>query len=277
MKYTKYISVLIIFAIITTLCCAQTITTVEKHEFNAEEAKQNLKEFLSSIKEMKSYGDLNIIKVDEFNTPSGDYFQFEAEEGSFKVNKNTGTVESLFFYSDESEIRSEDLSKDESLKIAEEFALKHYSNFKNMNMELTNSEKLEGNYDKTRYLFSWYEIQRSASGLKVYMPNYVTIAVEGGEIIGYIGIERDTQISLDPNLSEDTAIEIGTETIGIPTNDIKTAKYDNKLAVSYYEGRQHLTWVINVDNGKDSWGYAWGGQAIIDAQTGEVLMENPYL
>ena len=259
-----------------TLCYAQSQSSTGQ-EIGISEAEESLRTFLSSIESERSGTDIMITSPGDFTTSAGDYYEFETDEGNFKVNKRSGEVESAWFYQDDSNSGRNDLSKDESLKLAKKFAQEHYPAFDNLNMELSDSEKLEGNNGRTRYLFKWYEVENPLFDTEVYTSNYVIIAVEGGDIAGYIGVERETEVSLEPEISESEAMEKAVSAISLPADSEGNYEYDNKLCVSYFDGKQHLAWYINIDNGVDSWGYASGGQAVIDAHNGDVLLKNPYM
>ena len=275
-RISKCMVVLILLSSMASLCYAQSQSSAD-HEIGIGEAEESLRTFLSSIDNERSYANVKIISSGDFTTSAGDYYEFETDEGNFKVYKKNGEVESAWFYQDDSSSGRSDLSKDEDLKLAKEFAQEHYPAFDNLNMVLTGSEKIEGNNGKARYLFKWYEVENSLFNTEVYTSNYVIIAVEGGEIAGYIGVERETEVSLEPEINESEAMEKAVSALSLPADSGRNYEYENKLCVSYFDGEQHLAWYINIDNGLDSWGYASGGQAVIDAHNGDVLLKNPYM
>jgi len=274
-RISKCMVLLILLSSMATLCYAQSYDTDQNIGIN--DAENRLRTFLSSIDSEKSYDEARIISSGDFRTFSGDYYEFEMGIGNFKVDKKTGEVESAWFYQDDSNAGRSEMSESRSLKLAEEFARRHYSSFDNLNMKLSDSEKLEGNNGRTRYLFRWYDVRESLFGQDIYTSNYVFVAVESGKIAGYIGIERETEVSLKPDVGEKEAMEKAVYVLDLPADSNTNYEYNNKLCVCYFDEKQHLAWDINVDNGVDSWGYASGGQAVIDAHTGEVLLKNPYL
>ncbi|WP_048153138.1 hypothetical protein [Methanolacinia paynteri] len=275
-RILKCMVVLILLSSMATLCYAQSQSSAYQ-DVGIAEAEESLRTFLSSIDNERSGADIRITSQGDFATSAGDYYEFETDEGNFKVYKKTGEVESAWFYQDQTNSGKSDLSKDESLKLAKEFAQEHYPAFDNLNMVLIDSEKSEGNNGRARYLFKWYEVENPLFDTEVYTSNYVIIAVEGGEIAGYIGVERETEVSLNPEISESEAMEKAVSAISLPADPDGNYEYDNKLCISYFDGKQNLAWYINIDNGMDSWGYASGGQAVIDAHNGDVLLKNPYM
>ena len=274
-RISKCMVLLILLSSMATLCYAQSQSDPGQN-IGIDDAEKSLRTFLSSIDSEKSFDEV-IISSGYFRTSSDDYYEFETGKGNFKVDKKTGVVESAWFYQDDSDSGRSEMSESRSLKLAEEFARRHYLSFDSLNMKLSNSEKLEGNNGRTRYLFRWYDVRESLFGQDIYTSNYVFVAVEDGKIAGYIGIERKTEVSLKPAVDEKEAIEKAVYALDLPADSKTDYEYNNRLYVCYFDEEQHLAWDINIDNGVDSWGYASGGQAVIDAHTGEVLLKNPYL
>lgn len=94
-----------------------------------------------------------------------------------------------------------------------------------------------------------------------------------GEVISYLGIQREIQCQLEPALSRDEALKVAAGQFpGIRVTDATT-----DLSVEYTRpDTQMLTWVMTM-RGEPEDHVLQGGLVVIDAQTGEVLMVSPYL
>lgn len=78
--------VLILLSSMASLCYAQSQSSTD-HEIGIGEAEESLRTFLSSIDNERSYANVKIISSGDFATSAGDYYEFETDEGNFKVYK----------------------------------------------------------------------------------------------------------------------------------------------------------------------------------------------
>ncbi len=91
--------------------------------------------------------------------------------------------------------------------------------------------------------------------------------------MSYIGIQREINCVLEPELSEEDALKIAEKQFP----DIRVTETTAELSIEYTKPDvQSLTWVITM-KGKPKDYVLQGGLVVIDALTGEVLMTSPYL
>jgi len=153
---------------------------------------------------------------------------------------------------------------------ARTYAEEKYSDFTKKNMRLIESSPVSHGDAGSEYSYIWREEISS-----VLTPNTVVVNLNPstGEIVSYIGIQREIECPLEPKLSRDEALKIAAGQFpGIRVTDATA-----DLSVEYTRpDAQTLTWVITM-RGEPKDHVFQGGLVVIDAQTGEVLMVGPYL
>ncbi|MBP2133870.1 hypothetical protein J2128_001824 [Methanomicrobium sp. W14] len=204
----------------------------------------------------------------EQNYDIGEYYVFKTGNGQIYVNKYSGLVERASFSNAKETSKKVLIDSSESIKIGEEYAKEKYNGFEKMNMKITYSELLDHADAGYEYSYVWRE---SLNG--VFTPNSVAIDInpESGEITSYIGIHREINCNTEPKVSEDKAITIAKEQFP----QIKIKEQNCYLSIEYTKAdTQTLTWVIYLE-GEPVNDTPYGGLVIINAITGEVILESP--
>jgi len=199
----------------------------------------------------------------------GKYYVLQSEGGEFYVNMYTGDVERAIFNKARQNSSDVRLSLDQAEAIAKGYAVKKYRDFTQKNMLLTRAELQDYGTGK-EHLFIWGEIINN-----IETPNKVllTLNPNTGEIITYMGLQRQVTVPLAPKILKDDAVNIATSQF----KDITVERTEAKLSVEYpTENVQKLTWVIEIE-GKPKDNVPHGGLVVVDATTGEVIVVKPYL
>jgi uncharacterized membrane protein YkoI len=253
---------------VTAIICliiAVSITSVAGTEtaIGVDTAKKEAQDFLNAPGAAVEYQ-----KTEHLNL--GDYYAFGTGGGQIYVNARTGAVERATFDSarkDSHEIRLDRIAAEAA---ARAYAEEKYDGFSGKNMRLTRSNLVSHGDAGSEYSYIWREEIKG-----VLTPNTVVVNLNPntGEIVSYLGIQREVRCSLEPALSRDEALKVAAgEFPGIRVTD---ATVD--LSVEYTRpDTQTLTWVITM-RGEPEDHVLQGGLVVIDAQTGEVLMVSPYL
>ncbi len=200
----------------------------------------------------------------------GEYHVFGTGEGQVYVNARTGVVERATFDSARKDSHNIRLDRAAAEAAARAYAEKKYRGFAEKNMRLTRSNLVAHGDAGSEYSCIWREEIED-----VLTPNTVVVNVNPGtgEIMSYLGIQREIKSPLEPKLSRDEALKIAAGQFpGIRVTDATA-----DLSVEYTRpDTQTLTWVITM-RGEPADHVLQGGLVVIDAQTGEVLMVSPYL
>ncbi|WP_292366510.1 PepSY domain-containing protein [Methanoculleus sp. UBA208] len=253
--------------IVAMLCLVVAVSVVSAAGASApigvDTAKERAQDFLNAPDATVQYQ-----KTERLNL--GEYYVFGTGDGQIYVNARTGAVERATFDSARKDSRDVRLDRAAAEATARAYAEEKYSGFGKKNMRLTRSDLVSHGDAGSEYSYIWRE---EISG--VLTPNTVVVNLNPstGEIISYLGIQREIECSLEPKLSRDEALKIAAGQF--PGIRVTNATAD--LSVEYTRpDAQTLTWVITI-RGEPVDHVLQGGLVIIDAQTGEVLMVSPYL
>ena len=226
-------------------------------------AKERAQDFLNAPDATFQYQ-----KTERLNL--GEYYVFDTGDGQIYVNAHTGVIERVTFDSAQMDSREIRLDRAAAEATARAYAVEKYSGFAEKSMRLIESNLVSHGDAGSEYSYIWREENKG-----VLTPNTVVVNLNPGigEIISYIGIQREIECSLEPKLSRDEALKIAAgQFLGIRVTDATA-----DLSVEYTRpDTQTLTWVITM-RGEPEDHVLQGGLVIIEAQTGEVLMLSPYL
>jgi hypothetical protein len=253
--------------IVAMLCLVVAVSVVSATGANApigvDTAKGKAQDFLNAPDATVQYQ-----KTERLNL--GEYYVFGTGDGQVYVNARTGAVERATFDSARKDSRDVRLDRAAAEATARAYAEEKYSGFGKKNMRLTRSDLVSHGDAGSEYSYIWRE---EISG--VLTPNTVVVNLNPstGEIISYLGIQREIKCSLEPKLSRDEALKI----VAGQFPGIRVTGATADLSVEYTRpDTQTLTWVITM-RGEPEDHVLQGGLVVIDAQTGEVLMVSPYL
>lgn len=249
------------------ICLVVAVSVVSATGANApngvDTAKGKAQDFLNAPDATVQYQ-----KTERLNL--GEYYVFGTGDGQVYVNARTGVIERATFDSarkDSHEIR---LDRAAAEAAARAYAEEKYSSFAKKSMQLTRSNLVSHGDAGSEYSYIWRE---EISG--VLTPNTVVVNLNPstGEIVSYIGIQREIECPLEPKLSRDEALKIAAGQF--PGIRVTGATADPSVEYTRPD-TQTLTWVITM-KGEPEDHVLQGGLVVIDAQTGEVLMVSPYL
>jgi uncharacterized membrane protein YkoI len=253
--------------IVAMLCLVVAVSVVSATGANApigvDTAKGKAQDFLNAPDATVQYQ-----KTERLNL--GEYYVFGTGDGQVYVNARTGAVERATFDSARKDSRDVRLDRAAAEATARAYAEEKYSGFAKKSMQLTRSDLVSHGDAGSEYSYIWREEISD-----VLTPNTVVVNLNPstGEIVSYIGIQREIKCSLEPKLSRDEALKIAAGQF--PGIRVTSATAD--LSVEYTRpDTQTLTWVITM-RGEPEDHVLQGGLVVIDAQTGEVLMVSPYL
>lgn len=253
--------------IVAMLCLVVAVSVVSATGANApigvDTAKGKAQDFLNAPDATVQYQ-----KTERLNL--GEYYVFGTGDGQVYVNARTGAVERATFDSARKDSRDVRLDRAAAEATARAYAEEKYSGFAKKSMQLTRSNLVSHGDAGSEYSYIWRE---EISG--VLTPNTVVVNLNPstGEIISYLGIQREIECPLEPKLSRDEALKIAAGQFpGIRVTD---ATADPSVEYTRPD-TQTLTWVITM-RGEPEDHVLQGGLVVIDAQTGEVLMVSPYL
>lgn len=199
----------------------------------------------------------------------GDYYVFSTGNGKVYVNMNTGIVERASFNDARKSSGKVLIDSTEAEKISKEYARENYDGFDDKNMQLTYSKLIDHVDAGYEYSIVWRENIEGA-----LTPNFVAIDInaESGEISSYIGIHRDIDCSVKPQISEEDALKIAEKQFP----GIEVSKSESYLSIEYTKPDiQSLIWVITL-KGEPANYSLYGGTVVIDAVNGNVLMTSGY-
>lgn len=253
--------------IVAMLCLVVAISVVSAAGASApigvDTAKERAQDFLNAPDATVQYQ-----KTERLNL--GEYHVFGTGDGQIYVNARTGVIERVTFDSARKDCRDVRLDRAAAEATARAYAEEKYSGFAKKSMQLTRSNLVSHGDAGSEYSYIWRE---ESSG--VLTPNTVVVNLNPstGDIVSYIGIQREIECPLEPKLSRDEALKIAAGQF--PGIRVTSATAD--LSVEYTRpDAQTLTWVITM-RGEPEDHVLQGGLVVIDAQTGEVLMVSPYL
>lgn len=200
----------------------------------------------------------------------GDYYKFSTDGGErYYVNSETLEITLAHFPVNWSETLDVRIEPEDAEDIARDYIAEKTSASNAEKLEITESKLLDhGAYKE--YSITFNEIKD-----RVYLPNSALISLNPstGEIITYMAISGETEVSLVPEISEDEALEIAKDQF----DGIVVTESDARLIVDCPAGtEQKLLWRVDI-KGKPKNYISVGGIVLIDAVTGEVILKDPYL
>jgi len=255
----KWIPITAIICIVIAVSIASAAVT----PIGVDTAKGKAQDFLNASDATVQYQ-----KTEHLNL--GKYYVFDTGEGQVYVNTHTGTVERASFDSarkDSHEIRLDSAGAEAA---ARAYAEEKYGGFAEKDMRLIESDLISHGDAGSEYSYIWREEVKG-----VLTPNTVVVNLNPstGEIISYIGIQREINCPLEPKLSRDEALKIAAGQFP----GIKVIDATADLVVEYTRpDAQMLTWVVTMKGGPVDH-VLQGGLVVVDAQAGDVLMVSPYL
>ena len=242
------------------------INTEDK--IDIDNAKDSVVQYLGTDRAIKS---TDIQYRGDIETPLGNLYSLSNGKDLFYINQKTGDVELAYFYqtSPELKVLSSIISTEEAKAIAKAYAEKHYKNFNKKNMQLVSSQLYDHGAGGQNYIFGWAEENTVAFTLNRV---YISVNAYDGNIISYLAKERTITTSLKPEIEEADALAIA---IG-QFEGLISPRADATLSVICLETDiQHLAWIVTV-HGEKKDDLTQGGQVLVDAMNGEVLLFNPF-
>jgi hypothetical protein len=201
--------------------------------------------------------------------PLGEVYDFSERNNRYYVNKENGDIEFAYFPDARSGSNRVQIDKQLAKSNAEVFAKEKYKTFSTRNMELTESALYDHGAGGQEYVFVWSE---KINGVSTLNKIYITVDPDNGKIISYLAKERETKIGLEPKVSQSDAVRVALE----PFGDLKNIRTDAYLSVICPEPDvQELAWIVNVDAAPVD-GLVQGGQVVVDAQNGKIILLNPF-
>ncbi|HEX21789.1 MAG TPA: zinc-ribbon domain-containing protein [Actinobacteria bacterium] len=173
------------------------------------------------------------------------------------------------------------ISKDKAKTIAEKYVDKHFSQFNQKDLKLTEKKLVDsgGNTEKY-YTFTWMKVDGGSGAL---MPVGVNITINPltGAVISFLSFNKKTTVSTDPKIGKDEAIDIAKTKARkrkISAPNLKSAT----LAVSTVppddpNGKQALLWQIVLEDKSSKDGVAVGAFVYVDDETGKVVKLDPFM
>ena len=216
--------------------------------------------------EQTTYG---TVKQYSANLENGDQVYFD-------VDKN-GAVTSFFRAKQPNgEVR---ISIEQAKETAIDFATSHYQDLSWLDTAQV-SENLTGSNGSTNrfYTFVWTR-QDSQSG--AYLPQMLKIEVNAqtGQVDSCSMLNEPITISTIPAINRKTATQTAVSALPkAPTFEVAEILL-TITTIPIYEpnGQQALVWRITVIAQPDETGYVAGAVIFIDAQTGEILLIDPFV
>lgn len=255
----KWVPITAIICIVIAVSVAAAAVT----PIGVDTAKEKAQDFLDAPGAAVEYQ-----KTERLNL--GEYHVFGTGDGQIYVNAHTGVIERVTFDSARENSRDIRLDQAAAEATAKAYAEAKYDGFAEKTMRLIESNLVSHGDAGSEYSYIWREEIKG-----VLTPNTVAVNLNPntGEVISYLGIQREIQCQLEPALSRDEALKVAAGQFpGIRVTDATT-----DLSVEYTRpDTQMLTWVMTM-RGEPEDHVLQGGLVVIDAQTGEVLMVSPYL
>nr|WP_245323765.1 PepSY domain-containing protein [Methanomicrobium sp. W14] len=203
-------------------------------------------------------------------TGFGNFYHFSTGDGGgYYVDNETFAVVRAVFSSERSSLSGLNITIEEAEKKARDFLKENASFCLDRSLETTDAKLLDhGSYKEYSFLFAAEE-----DGVILFKRASVSVSPSTGDILNYVSVCRDTEVSLVPKISEGEALEIAEKQFdGIVVNSSSA-----QLMVDYPEkDSQKLVWQVEI-TGKPKDYTLTGGIVSIDAQTGEVYMKSSYL
>ncbi|PKL63445.1 MAG: hypothetical protein CVV31_01225 [Methanomicrobiales archaeon HGW-Methanomicrobiales-2] len=258
MKWIPVTAIICLIIAVSITSVAGTGTAI-----GVDTAKKEVQDFLNTQDAAIEYQ-----KTEHLNL--GNYYVFGTGEGQIYVNDQTGAVERATFDSARKDFHEIRLDRAAAEAAARAYAEEKYDGFAGKSMRLIGSNLVSHGDAGSEYSYIWREEIKG-----VLTPNTVVVNLNPstGEIVSYIGIQREIKCPLEPKFSRDEALKIAAGQF--PGIRVTSATTD--LSVEYTRpDAQTLTWVITM-RGEPEDHVLQGGLVVVDAQTGEVLMVSPYL
>jgi Zn-dependent metalloprotease len=140
--------------------------------------------------------------------------------------------------------------------------MNNFKDFQNKDLQLITSELYDSGNMAT-YHFTWREYLGVIEG-----PSVIDVVInpDTGDLLSYVGINRDVSIPLGYKISKEQAINSAIDHFkGIDIQNI-----ESKLKVWYDdEGSQKLIWFVTILGSHDY--MVEGGTVFIDANSGEII------
>lgn len=226
-------------------------------------AENSVREFIGNSSAVLEYKG-----TDE--TPYADFYIFSAgDSGIFYVDP-VGYKVSLARFPGEPEKPDETkMSLEEAESIARAYIAEKNSPADAEKLETVEAKLLDhGAYSE--YSFGFNEIE---DGVHLFKNFHILVDPWTGDVISYIRLWRETEVSLVPAVSEEEALKIAEDQF----EGIVVEESDARLSIQYpEENEQKLVWMIEI-TGEPKDYVMTGGLVSIDAQTGEVYLKSPYL
>lgn len=203
------------------------------------------------------------------DSPLGAVYELSQGNNRYYVNEKTGDVEFAYFPGSRSEAGMSVISQNDAYTTALKYAETKYAKFTNTTMIQLESHTYDHGAAGKTYSFSWSE---QISGVLTLNRVYVSVDAGSGKILSYQAKTHETMVSLDPKVTESTAKEIAQRAFDNPGESSVDAVL---MVVCPDKDSQKLAWVVTVYSVGEH-DLPQGGQAVVDAQTGEVLLSNPF-
>jgi hypothetical protein len=203
------------------------------------------------------------------DSPLGSAYELSQGNNRYYVNEKTGEVEFAYFPGSWSQFGTNVLSEKEAYEIALKFAETKYAKFTNTTMVPVESQMYNYGTAEKMYSFSWSE---KLSGVLTLNRVYVSVDARNGKILSYQAKTNDTTVTFDPKITESAAKEIA---LGAFANPRESQTEAALMVVCLDKNDQKLAWVVMVHSVGEN-NIPQGGQAVIDALTGEILLANPF-
>lgn len=171
------------------------------------------------------------------------------------------------------------ISIEQARKTALDFASAHYPDSSWLQSVQINENLTGTNGSSNRfYTFMWVN-QDPNSG--AYLPQTLKIEINAqtGQVDSYLAVNEPVTISTVPAINQEKATEIAFKTLP-STPEFKVAEISLLVTtVPIYEnnGQQALVWRITLVAEPDETGYITGATVFVNAQTGEVLLIDPFV
>lgn len=198
------------------------------------------------------------------------FYQFSTAEGNrFYVDSASFDVCLAYFPGGRDEEAGVKISLEEAEEIARNFIADKSSISEAGKLQTIEAELLDhGSYSEYSLIFN--EVK---DDVFLFNNALITLNPSTGDVITYMRLFRETEISLVPAISEKEALRIAEDQF----EGIVVTESDAKLTIHYPEdNEQKLIWMVEI-TGEPKDYVMMGGSVTIDAQTGEVYLKSPFL
>jgi len=223
---------------------------------------------IDSVYKFMGHPMADLIASNGIETPHANYISVSNGDSEFWVNADTFTVEGYLSYSSYDKFSQVKLSKNDAEKAALDFAMNHFKDFQNENFQLITSELFDPGNMPT-YHFTWREYLGEIEG-----PSVIDVVInpDTGDILSYVGINRDISIPLTYKVTKEEAVNSANEQF----KGIDVQSVDSKLKIWYDDGgSQKLMWIVTILGSQAN--TVGGGTVSIDANSGEILEIEQFL